>query len=147
MIQKIGDNNISKIPKHIYRNNLTGICFNHDFPQNLPLEESFIQVKQKYDRRINRLLEHIEKSKKVLVVYIQTPNNQNKLSKEDLLKGYSILNKKFEDKFNLLYLYCDSKYSLKNRIETNLSDNIKCISYDYNAYNKELPYVVNQKKL
>lgn len=146
-LEKIGDNNISKIPKHIYRNNLTQICFNHDFPQNLPLDKSFVQIKQKYDRRIERLLKHIEASKRVLVTYIQTPSNKTKFNEQEILQGYNILKEKFGDKINLLYLYCDPEHNLKNRIETDLNDNIKCISYDYDAYSKEFPYAVNNKVL
>lgn len=146
-LEKIGDNNISKIPKHIYKNNLTKIVFNHDFPQNLSLDESFSQVKQKYDRRISRLLKNIVESKKVLVVYIQTPHNATKINKNEILEGFNILTNKFGDKINLLYIYCNPNATLKNREEIDLNANVKYVGFDYNAYNKDFPYIVNHKIL
>ena len=130
-----------------YYNHSTDITFNHDFKKDIPFDEAYIQVKQKYDRRINRLLKHIEKSENVLVVYIQTPNNKKELSREELLEGYNILKEKFGEKINLLYLYCDSTRNLANCIEVNLNKNVKCIKYDYGAHNVDFPFVVNKKML
>ena len=130
-----------------YHNKLNDITFNHDFRKELSFDEAYIQVKQKYDRRISRLLKQIEKSESVLVVYIQTPNNKKELSEEVLLEGVSILKERFGDKINLLYLYCKSNRDFKNCIKDNLSENIKCIKYDYDAYNKTFPFTVDRKRL
>lgn len=130
-----------------YHNKLNDITFNHDFKKEFSFDEAYIQVKQKYDRRTSRLLEQIEKSKKVLIVYIQTPTSKKEVSEEVLLKGYDILKERFGNKINLLYLYCKSNLELKNCIKINLNDNVKCIKYDYDAYNKDFPYTVNTKKL
>lgn len=146
-MEKVGDNNLSSEPKHVYENKITQICFNHDFPQKMTLDESFQLVKGKYDRRIKRLFYQIEQSKRVLVVYLQTPNNPIELTKEELLEGYGILRERFGEKMNLLYLFCDSNYDLEHRVVFNLNENIKCIKFDYNAYNKDVPYAVNRKLL
>lgn len=146
-LEKVGDNNLSAEPKHIYRNNITDITFNHDFPKHLTLDDSFEDVKNKYDRRIKRLLQQIKQSEKVLVVYLQTPNNNKELTKEELLEGHKILKEKFGEKIHLLYLFCDSNYKLKNRFIINLNEKIRCIKFDYNAYNTEVPYAVNRKVL
>lgn len=130
-----------------YRNKYTDITFNHDFPKDLSLEHSFTEVKSKYNRRIKRLVQHIEQSKRVLVVYIQTPNNQSVLSKEEILDGYKILNDKYGDKINLLYLFSDSNYQYNDKFIVDLNENVTCIKFDYNAYNKDIPYAVNKKLL
>ena len=56
-----------------YRNNATGITFNHDFPAGVPLEESIAGVREKYDRRFARLRELISRGGRVLAVYVTPP--------------------------------------------------------------------------
>lgn len=130
-----------------YCNKLNNITFNHDFKNNIPFDEAYIEVREKYNKRINRLLEQIRNSQNILVVYIQTPNNKSEIAQDAILEGYDILKEKFGDKINLLYLFCEPEIDVKNRIEIDLNQNVKCIKYDYNAYNIDFPYVVNQEKL
>lgn len=47
-----------------------GTAFFHDFPVGKPLEESFPEVRAKYDRRIARFLRHLQAAKSVLVVWV-----------------------------------------------------------------------------
>lgn len=68
-----------------YHNNYNDITFNHDFPMNIPLDRSFPEVKVKYDRRINRLFDKIEQSKKVLFVHMEVPGTTKKFGKDDIL--------------------------------------------------------------
>lgn len=130
-----------------YCNKLNNITFNHDFKNNIPFDEAYIEVREKYNKRINKLLEQIRNSQNILVVYIQTPNNKSEIAQDAILEGYDILKEKFGDKINLLYLFCEPEIDVKNRIEIDLNQNVKCIKYDYNAYNIDFPYVVNQEKL
>lgn len=53
-----------------YRNAKNTYVFLHDFPANVSLQDSFSQVKEKYDRRIKRFLDMIYSDKRVLLVYI-----------------------------------------------------------------------------
>lgn len=130
-----------------YCNKLNNITFNHDFKNNIPFDEAYIEVREKYNKRINRLLEQIRNSQNIFVVYIQTPNNKSEIAQDAILEGYDILKEKFGDKINSLYLFCEPEIDVKNRIEIDLNQNVKCIKYDYNAYNIDFPYVVNQEKL
>ena len=50
-----------------YEDTATGLRFFHDFRETLPFDESYSQVKAKYDRRIARLYDNVGKSKKTLV--------------------------------------------------------------------------------
>lgn len=53
----------------LYQDKLHGIYFVHDFPKDRPFDIAFDMVKEKYDRRINRLLDRIERSKSILFLY------------------------------------------------------------------------------
>jgi hypothetical protein len=51
-----------------YKNLRNNFYFGHDFINNTPLERSYNEVKEKYDRRIKRFYDNI--SKKALLLYI-----------------------------------------------------------------------------
>ena len=146
-LEKIGQREHPE-PKDIYRNNRSGIVFNHDFPINGVLESDFSAVKKKYDRRISRLIQNIENSERVLVLYVQNPNNREIVSNEDLVKSYEMLKDRFKNtSIDLLYLYCERGIDYKNKRVDYITDNIVKVVFDYDGYNEELPYVVNFKKL
>ena len=48
-----------------------GLCIDlaHDFPVDVPLEEAYPEVREKYDRRISRLYETMRASRRTLLVY------------------------------------------------------------------------------
>ena len=52
-----------------YENLRNGFYYYHDFHKNVPLEEAFPQVKEKYDRRIRRFMYNLKTKKKVLLVW------------------------------------------------------------------------------
>ena len=52
-----------------YENVKTGFWFFHDFPANVPFEESLPKVKEKYQRRISRLYKEINKNNHVLLIW------------------------------------------------------------------------------
>ena len=56
--QSYEEKNINCIAYHNTYNNLT---FNHDFDKNLQFNEAYLIVKERYKRRINRLLNLIKK--------------------------------------------------------------------------------------
>lgn len=67
----------SPMPCKIFKNTRSNIVFNHDFPLSMTLDESFPSVKEKYNRRINRLYANIKQTEKVLFVYIEVPDIDN----------------------------------------------------------------------
>lgn len=52
----------------IYKNEYTKLVLNHDFPASVSLEDSYADVSQKYERRINRMLANINSAEFVLLV-------------------------------------------------------------------------------
>lgn len=56
-----------------YRDEALGYLSVHDFPVKLSFGEAFPQVREKFMRRTKRLLEMIEKSKRILIFWVGTP--------------------------------------------------------------------------
>lgn len=127
-----------------YYNKFNGITFNHDFLKKLPFDDSYDLVREKYDRRISRLLSNIDKAHKVLVVYIETPTtNHVDIKNETLLEGYEILKNCYGKKINLLYIKNDKTVEECELLNSNV---IKLVC-NYKNYNSELDYVTDEYKL
>ena len=56
-----------------YKDESLGYRFIHDFSAKLSFSEAFPQVREKFMRRTRRLLELIEKSKRILIFWVGTP--------------------------------------------------------------------------
>ncbi len=93
----------------MYLNTRNGIIFNHEFPKSQPLEESFPEVKEKYDRRIERFLDVLQNSKDILLLYMDMIDSKNQKLTIDQLTHYMVrINTKFpSNHIRLLYF----KYS------------------------------------
>ena len=141
-------NGVVDFPCDIYLNKKNKFVFNHDFPTGIKLENSFNKVKEKYNRRIKRLYEKINEAKKVLVVYIEVPFNEDKLKDNNrLIDGLEKLKTKFPNtKFDFLYVINDTSFKpLKYKKEI-VTDEITKISGNYNRLDESLPiHVVNYK--
>ena len=93
-----------------YHNAFNDLTFNHDFESGKELKETFSAVKEKYDRRIKRLLDRIDQAKSVLGVFIETPDSgKSKYTQQELIDIHTKLQKAFPDKrFDLLYISPDT---------------------------------------
>jgi len=69
-------------PCNIYYNRRTHIIFNHDFPLFKSFEETYPKVKKRYDHRIKHLYQKIYKSKRVLIVYMETFSTKSGIETE-----------------------------------------------------------------
>lgn len=131
----------------IYKNKVNNIFFNHDFYVDIPFDEMYITVKEKYKRRIKRLLEKIEKSKNILMVYIETPLKvHEKIENKDILEGFSIIKSKYPDK-NINLLYCTNSKEEKTEY---INDNVKrvyCFYKDLKAIEDHIPDFKILKKI
>ncbi len=152
-LELIGDNGIKTHLCDIYRNNFNGLIFNHDFLNGLQLESEFEKVSLKYKRRENRLYEFVNKSEKILVVWIDTPGVNWSLKKnEDFIEGHKKLCQKFPHKQIDLLVFCYEKgLDFKNKKYEKLNDYIEKYTFDYHkTYHKKklLPdYAVDEKML
>lgn len=127
-----------------YHNKYNDITFNHDFLKNLNFEEAYKQVKEKYNRRIKRLLEQIKNSSEILIVYIETPTtNHEEIDNKTIIEGYNIIKSAFSKNIDLLYISNN-----KNKQEiVKISDNITKITNNYKSTKTEDPdWEVNRSK-
>ena len=132
-----------------YLNNKNQITFNHDFPAGVPLEESYPMVAEKYQRRINRLLDNIKNADSVLIVYIETPNNENHTSDKDIICGWEKIKEKYSNKkIDLLYFMNDTTLPPKSVKKENITPNITKITANYkNQAPNVVPYAVDNDVL
>lgn len=84
----------SDINHDYYKNNKNLLYFWHDFQTGVPLEKSYYAVNEKYQRRIKRLYFEIEKSNKILFIYLAKQN----INFQDFIEGYQKLKEKFKNK-------------------------------------------------
>ena len=124
-------------------NTRTQIRFTHDFPYGQPAEETYPKIKEKYDRRIKRQLNQIEKSERVLVVYLQMPNNDEYIDDEILIEAHSMLEKRFS-KQEITFLYISCEHGKKDYELKEVSKNVIRTSFDYDAYLSEAPNMVSE---
>lgn len=131
-----------------YYNKANDITFNHDFKNDVPFDEMYEIVANKYKRRANRVINQIKNSNNVLFVYLQSPDNENIIPNEKLINAQKLLQSYFpESKTDLLYIFCKENIKIKNIIKQDISDNIRKLTLDYNMKNPEIPYAVNSKTL
>ncbi|MBE6443117.1 MAG: hypothetical protein E7020_00420 [Alphaproteobacteria bacterium] len=132
-----------------YLNNKNQITFNHDFPAGISLEESYPMVAEKYQRRINRLLDNIKNADSVLIVYIEIPNNENHTSDKDIICGWEKIKEKyFNKKIDLLYFMNDTTLPPKSVKKENITSNITKVTANYkNQAPNVVPYAVDNDVL
>lgn len=141
-----GEQNIEWQRKHIYCNTITGVSFIHDFLQSDSFDIAFDKVKAKYDRRINRLLENIKKSRRVLAVYMESPEIKSYLPDADLLAAREILCQVAPGvEIDLLYVHNDDTISYAERQCETVGIGIYKVVFCYNAFNAEVPHAINRK--
>ena len=113
----------------IYLNKRTDMGFNHDFPVGVPFEEAFPIVKAKYERRISRLIENINRAKDILIVYTIPPpvSTPEETSDSALLDGYERIIRRFPNKnIDILHISCADEFS-----ERSVSEHIKKLAFNY----------------
>lgn len=57
----------------VYKNMKTGFGFSHEFSNADPIERAYDAVKEKYDRRIARLLRELKTHRRILALYLESP--------------------------------------------------------------------------
>lgn len=103
LIEKAGDKRNDSHCDY-YENVKTGLYFYHDFPAGVPLTESFAAFKDKYERRIRRFYERLEKAERVLFVWF----SQNTQTPEDMIiNGHRKLEAKLGKPVEILFVEHD----------------------------------------
>ncbi|MBQ3311802.1 hypothetical protein IJG72_06965 [bacterium] len=134
-------NNLHKIPKNTigpvdkkcdyYEDTLNDIYFYHDFRVNHNFDEEYDIVREKFDRRINRLYEEIEKSNQVLFVWWSRDKH---IENAILEKAYEDLSVKFKRKnINILVI----EYGDKENVVELKNKHILKMQYDNISYKSD----------
>lgn len=131
----------------VVKNNYTNIFFNHDFfVDKGSIETQYPTVREKYNRRINRVLEFLDKNvtKKVLLVYyertvLDESDEKEKYSVQDFNFIINELEKIYPHTiFNILYVKSSDKM-FPNKIKLENSRNKKImLAITYNRYKGRL---------
>ena len=140
-----GDSNgMEDHPCEVCINKRTGMGFPHDFSFGVDFETAFPEVKAKYDRRVKRLLDDIERNKNILIVYVippAAPEEQKDIPDNVLSACHDKITARFPDKnIDILCLIC-----ARDSREQNIGAHIRKIYFDFERPNGVPPY--DAKKL
>ena len=126
-----------------YHNKHNDLTFNHDFEKDKKLSETYSAVREKYNRRINRLMTNIAHAKKVLIVYIETPDNTKVMSDAKIKAAFKKIQHYFDNnQVDLVYFSPDN--SLSNMCEYALTQNITRFVGNYKSKDvNDAPYAAN----
>lgn len=136
-------------PCHIYQNTRNGIIFNHDFPLDKTLEESYDAVRAKYDRRIQRLLKTIQDSQRVLLVYMELPSTLDGVGSTDVLSAAAAaLNQAFpETQVDILYVRHDAAMKDGQAHYQVIDDHVTVAVTNVAKKRSDDPHAVNKKNI
>jgi len=116
---------IHSVPSICFINKEKSINFIHDFPpeNELNLDNYYSFTKEKYDRRINRLLSILKtKNLNILCVYIQL--QITKISNDEIISLHNKLRKKFKANIDLLFIRYEPSFRMDEFTLENLSENL-----------------------
>ena len=116
-----------------YVNTRLQYLFLHDFPQGVPLAESFPSIAAKYDRRCSRLLELLRHVRTVLIVRLDRPDlRHHRTPIDDCRYAISRLSGKFPNaRFDFLLLQPDETVPFEKRKVEDLGGGLTRIAFDY----------------
>ncbi len=81
-----------------YMNPKNGMIFNHDFRNNIPFEDAFKEAREKYDRRIERLINLLKTPCRVVFLYMDMLDKKDPDLTIDALTEYMVkINMKFKE--------------------------------------------------
>ena len=115
-----------------YWNNRLQLVFIHDFPIGVPLSESFPGVAAKYARRIERLLDLIRRSKRVLVARLDRPDLDWRTPIEDCQYAREKLSKAFAPvQFDFLLIQQDASVPFGSQALETIEPGLFRLRFDY----------------
>ena len=149
-LQDTGKTYVDRIgPCKVVKNRRTGIIFNHDFPGDISIRKSYPAIKEKYQRRIDRLRKVIDFAHKILILYIEE-NNRIKPLKDNalLIQADKMLQRKFPNKIvQLLYVSNDTQMLKGDKIDEQLSVRVRKITLNYQNEKESADWVPDWKAL
>lgn len=113
----------------LLRSRKTGITFGHDFTTEREPAEEFAAIAAKYRRRIDRFMETMRKSKRILALYCETPIHPSPTN-EQIIKAQAILERKFPEAEIDLVCFRQDDTCVTDIIEQ-LNERTVAVSVDY----------------
>ncbi len=96
----------------VYKNAYTGLIYNHDFSAHKAFDEQYDSIRAKYDRRIKRLTDCLEKpDSKVLILYCEMRKSAP-LPTEQIVSLVEEANKVYGNRVDLIYFRNDTTLPL-----------------------------------
>ena len=126
----------------IYKNRRTGLRHPHDFA-DVSMGASYEAACEKYRRRTERLCGQIARARRVLCVYIASPETPSAAVAE-LASARSILSAAYPGvSFDLIYFSCENGLSFAGRRVETPSEGVVTIAFDYRdaVSNVDIPRV------
>lgn len=126
--------------KDQYRNVRYNIVHPHDFPRDVPLDESYPAVKAKYDRRVARFKRLVAEARSgVLAVYMDTPVSP-KASVAECKEAHKRLQSLYPQvKVDFLMLSLAEGRRFDDRTVEDLGDGFTRIAFDFKDYAPNKP--------
>ena len=130
----------------VYFNRLTGIGFSHEFGDFQSFAESYPKVVEMYSRRIARLKGLLEKSRRVLLVFLELPFRQCAAA-ADLARARELLSSRYPNaSFDLVYVYEDPAASSPRVVSE--KDGVTVLALDYRMFDHgEITHFVRSDSL
>ena len=125
--------------KDIYANRSNGLVFNHDFLHGVDFDAAYPEIRARYRRRADRLLEILDSARRILIVRVERPGE--KLIRpfptpaEDCLEARRILSDAFPGKtFDIFLFAFERGRAEKDALEETLAPGITRLAFDYHNY-------------
>ena len=88
-----------------YVNTRNNLLFLHDFKEVAHFDEEYVQLREKYERRIKRIYQTIRDSKDILYLHVHTPDMMDRLpADEELQAALERLRKMYPEKITVCCL-------------------------------------------
>jgi len=112
-----------------YQNTRTLLVHNHDFKNPDDFDSEYLAVAEKYTRRINRVLENIQKAKHTLLVYAESKAESPGTSNAQLIELVKLANETYECPMDLLYMRHNSEFESGQFDWQEINENLFVVDY------------------
>lgn len=123
LMQKPHNDNVDESHDY-YKDTVLDFYFYHDFKADVPFDEEFFNVKNKYNRRIKYLYQGIEESADILFVWW---GRTKQLDEGIIINSWEKINEKFKDK-NIYFLLIEPSEKYIEKLFCN--NHVLLIQYD-----------------
>jgi hypothetical protein len=114
--------------RSVFLTKYTDISYNHDFTRKELFHEEYKVVREKYERRISRLFNYINKGKKILVVYVERRNSET-TDKNTIIKLLNKANEVYDNKIDLLYVKSNKQIKIGDSKIKRIDNHLRIAEY------------------